>query len=158
MLGLSQAPGDVGGFGPVDAATAADLTALAAADPATRWCLTLTGPNGEAIGHGCAPPGRAPSSRAPSGRARPPDGTPPGHPGPQTPGTPGRPGSIPGTPGSPCAPGSPGTPGSRGAGGADAGGGGPGRWRLALDIEPLAPSRGGAAGPRARLPATCIRR
>ncbi len=82
LLGLSQAPGDVGGFGPVDAATAAELAALAAADPASRWCLTLTGPKGEAIGHGCAPPGRAPS-----GRARPPDGTHPGHPGPGSPGS-----------------------------------------------------------------------
>ena len=48
------------GFGPVDPELARELTALAAGHPASRFCLTVTGADGEAIGHGCIP-GRPPS-------------------------------------------------------------------------------------------------
>jgi len=54
LLGLAQAPGEVGGFGPVDAATTRLLAGAAARHRATRWCLTITGPGGRVIGHGCA--------------------------------------------------------------------------------------------------------
>jgi hypothetical protein len=61
LAGMSAQPGEVAGFGPVDAATARGLAGSAAADPTVRWCLTLTGPDGQVIGHGCAvrrgPPG-----------------------------------------------------------------------------------------------------
>ncbi len=54
-LGLANAPGLVAGFGPVDPPLARHLTALAAAHPAPRWCITLTGEDGRAVGHGCLP-------------------------------------------------------------------------------------------------------
>jgi Domain of unknown function (DUF222) len=59
QLGLAGEPGDVAGFGPVDPALARELTTRAAADPASRFCVTVTGPAGQAIGHGCIP-GRPP--------------------------------------------------------------------------------------------------
>jgi len=66
-LGLTDEPGHVAGFGPVDPVLARQLTTLAATDPASRFCITLTGPDGRAIGHGCIP-------------GRPPDPTRPGSP------------------------------------------------------------------------------
>jgi hypothetical protein len=63
-LGLTNEPGHVAGFGPVDPALARQLTTLAATDPASRFCITLTGPDGRAIGHGCIP-GRPPDLTRP---------------------------------------------------------------------------------------------
>ena len=37
-------PGEMAGYCPVDAPTSRELAGLLAADAATRWCLTLTGP------------------------------------------------------------------------------------------------------------------
>jgi hypothetical protein len=73
-LGLGDQPGHVAGYGPVDPAQARELTALAAGHPASRFCLTVTGAGGQAIGHGCipgrppslGPPGLAPPSLIPS--------------------------------------------------------------------------------------------
>jgi len=79
-LDLSHAPGEVAGFGPLDAWTCRDLAARLSAGPGTRWCVTLTGPDGTAAAHACARAG--PSSR--------PD-----------------PGQSPGSPGSRSSPGSP---------------------------------------------------
>ncbi len=59
-LGAAQAPGEVAGFGPVDADTCRTLGAALAARPGGRWCLTLTDAAGRAVGHGCA-------RRAPAG-------------------------------------------------------------------------------------------
>jgi hypothetical protein len=59
-LGAAQAPGEVTGFGPVDAGTGRTLGAALATRPASRWCLTLTDAAGRAAGHGCA-------RRAPAG-------------------------------------------------------------------------------------------
>jgi hypothetical protein len=53
LLGLADEPGAVAGFGPVDPPLARQLAAAAAADPATRYCVTVTGEDGRAIGHGC---------------------------------------------------------------------------------------------------------
>ena len=44
---------------PVDAVTSRELAGLLAADPATRWCATVTGPGGRAVAHGCARRGPA---------------------------------------------------------------------------------------------------
>jgi hypothetical protein len=52
-FGLAAQPGAVTGFGPVDPAVARELATRAAAHPASRFCLTLTGVGGQAIGHGC---------------------------------------------------------------------------------------------------------
>jgi len=65
-LGQSEVPGDVAGFGLVDAETVRDLLAAAARHPDTRWCLTVLNPDGTAAAHGCAagrhswPPGSGP--------------------------------------------------------------------------------------------------
>jgi hypothetical protein len=59
-LGTSDVPGEAAGYGPLDAFTSRDLAAKMAADRSTRWCLTLTDPDGRAVGHAClrAPPAR----------------------------------------------------------------------------------------------------
>jgi hypothetical protein len=54
-LGLSDDPGVVGGFGPVDPSLARHLVSLGAAHPASRLCITVTGGDGRAVGHGCLP-------------------------------------------------------------------------------------------------------
>ena len=54
-LGLTGTPGVAAGFGPLDGPLARHLTNLAAGDPRTRCCLTLTSPGGQALGHGCLP-------------------------------------------------------------------------------------------------------
>ena len=65
-LGQSEVPGEVVGFGLVDAETSRDLLAAAARHPDTRWCLTALNPDGTAAAHGCAagrhrwPPGSGP--------------------------------------------------------------------------------------------------
>jgi hypothetical protein len=48
------APGEVGGFGLVDADDARALVAAAARHPGTRWCLTALHPDGTAAAHACA--------------------------------------------------------------------------------------------------------
>lgn len=68
MLGLASDPGEVAGFGPVDPALARQLGRLAAAHPATRWCLTVTDDHGQPIGHGCLP-GQQLTSPRPASRA-----------------------------------------------------------------------------------------
>jgi hypothetical protein len=59
-LGLSDVPGEAGGFGALDAGTCRDLTTALAANPATRWCVTLVRPDGRPIAHGCARAGPGP--------------------------------------------------------------------------------------------------
>ena len=52
------------------------MTAAAAAHPGTRWCVTVTGPDGTAAAHGCAPgphpwtPGRTPGPDPPGPAAQ----------------------------------------------------------------------------------------
>ncbi len=70
-LGWSQSPGDVPGFGPLDADDSRALADLLAANPTTKWCLTLTNPDGQPAAHGCARSG--PSSKP--GRTGPPGST-----------------------------------------------------------------------------------
>ncbi len=54
ILGLSDTPGEVAAFGPVDGEVTRDLIHAAGLHPATRWCVTVVGPDGQAAGHGCA--------------------------------------------------------------------------------------------------------
>jgi Domain of unknown function (DUF222) len=70
LLGWSDMPADVGTWGLLDADTVRDLIAAASRHPRTRWCYTLTGPEGEATAHACArgshpwpPPSRDQASR-----------------------------------------------------------------------------------------------
>jgi hypothetical protein len=64
-LGMSQAPGEVPGYGAVDAGSCRDLAGWLAAHPATRWCVTLTDPDGTAVGHACARHGPGPPATTP---------------------------------------------------------------------------------------------
>jgi hypothetical protein len=58
LLGITDAPGELGAFGPVTAHTAREIAAAAVDAPAIRWCVTVTGGDGIPIGHGCARPVR----------------------------------------------------------------------------------------------------
>ena len=80
ILGLCDTPGEVAAFGPVDADVTRDLIRAAGLHPATRWCVTVVSPDGQAIGHGCAH-GRHPAPAfSPNGGTDPPStgGSPPG--------------------------------------------------------------------------------
>ncbi len=65
-LGWTESPGDVPGYGPVDAEDSRTLADLLARDPRNRWCVTLTDPAGHPTAHACArhwppaPPGPPP--------------------------------------------------------------------------------------------------
>jgi hypothetical protein len=59
-LGLSDAPGEASGHGPLDAWTCRDLAARLAAGRGTRWSITLTGPDGRAVAHADARAGPGP--------------------------------------------------------------------------------------------------
>jgi hypothetical protein len=52
-LGWTDSPGDVPGFGPLDAADSRTLAGLLAQGPASQWCVTLTDPAGHPIAHAC---------------------------------------------------------------------------------------------------------
>jgi Domain of unknown function (DUF222) len=54
MLGLSELPGEIHGFGLLDPALARQLAEAAVASSRTEVCVTVTSPEGYAIGHGCA--------------------------------------------------------------------------------------------------------
>jgi Domain of unknown function (DUF222) len=93
-LGWTQAPGDVPGYGPLDAGDSRTLAGQLAASPASRWCLTLTGAGGHPVAHACARHG--PGGPGPSGAPPPPAPAPaiPGpraSPGPRPPATPATP-------------------------------------------------------------------
>ena len=70
-LDLTDAPGEAAALGPLDAWTCRDLAArLTAGGPGTRWCLTLTRPDGTAAAHACArgsPSGNPPARGSPGG-------------------------------------------------------------------------------------------
>jgi Domain of unknown function (DUF222) len=53
-FGWSTAPGQAGGWGLTDPDDTRRLVQAAAQHPRTRWCVTLLGPDGTAIAHGCA--------------------------------------------------------------------------------------------------------
>jgi hypothetical protein len=69
LLGWSDAPAEVAGFGLTGPGDARDLIAAASRHPRSRWCVTVLGSNGEAIAHGCA------SGRHPWTPVNPRDGT-----------------------------------------------------------------------------------
>jgi hypothetical protein len=76
LLGWSNTPAEAAGFGLLDPRQARDLIAAASRHRRTRWCVTVTGENGEAIAHGCARgrhPWDPPGERAGPARAGPDD-------------------------------------------------------------------------------------
>ena len=80
ILGLCDTPGEVAAFGPVDADVTRDLIRAAGLHPATRWCVTVVSPDGQAIGHGCAHGRHQPPAFSPDSGTDPPStgGNPPG--------------------------------------------------------------------------------
>ena len=135
ILGLCDTPGEVAAFGPVDADVTRDLIRAAGLHPATRWCVTVVSPDGQAIGHGCAHGRHQPPAFSPDSGTDPPStgGNPPGGGGspPSTGGSPPGGGSSPpgGGDGPPGRGGGPGGEGPRGGlegGGPGTSGGPPG--------------------------------
>ena len=124
LLDLDGPPGEVAGFGPVDAGTTRALAAAAARHPATRWCVTVTDEAGRVIGHGCRRREHAPAGGAPPGDGPPGDGPPGG----------GHRSDAPCV-GTPCG-GAAG--GGAAGGGAACGDGAPGGRALLIKIDPLA--------------------
>jgi hypothetical protein len=53
-LGASLSPGEITGLGPATARTCQEVADWIAANPGTRWCLTITSAAGHAVAHGCA--------------------------------------------------------------------------------------------------------
>jgi hypothetical protein len=64
LLGLAERPGEGHGLGPLDPGLCRELAVTAAANPHSQLCVTVTGPDGIAIGHGCAHPGRRNAGRS----------------------------------------------------------------------------------------------
>ena len=54
LLGLAERPGEGYGLGPLDPDLCRELAVAAAASSHSLLCVTVTGPDGIAIGHGCA--------------------------------------------------------------------------------------------------------
>jgi hypothetical protein len=54
LLGWSTAPAQAVGWGLLDADETRALIRAASQHPRTRWCFTLTAPDGTAVAHGCA--------------------------------------------------------------------------------------------------------
>jgi len=75
LFGWDTAPTEVGGWGLLDSDETRALVAAASRHPATRWCLTLLGPDGTAAAHGCSP-GQHPWAPEEQ-RGKPPGGRPP---------------------------------------------------------------------------------
>ncbi|HEY4851779.1 MAG TPA: hypothetical protein VII22_13340, partial [Streptosporangiaceae bacterium] len=59
-LDWSQSPGQVPGFGTLDADDSRTIANLLAGHPATQWCITFTDQAGRAVAHGCAKNGPRP--------------------------------------------------------------------------------------------------
>ncbi len=55
-LGVSDAPGNASGYGPLDASDARLLGTALAERADTKWCITLTDAEGRPAAHGCASP------------------------------------------------------------------------------------------------------
>jgi len=54
-VGEPSGPAELPGFGLLDEDDTMDLLTAAGQNPATRWCLTMTGQDGTAAAHGCIP-------------------------------------------------------------------------------------------------------
>jgi hypothetical protein len=54
-LGRPSGPAELPGYGLLDQGDTMDLLQAAGENPASRWCLTVTGPDGTAAAHGCVP-------------------------------------------------------------------------------------------------------
>jgi Domain of unknown function (DUF222) len=64
LFGWDTTPSQAGGWGLLNPAETRDLVGAASMHPQTRWCMTVIGPDGTAVAHGCSP-GQHPWSPAP---------------------------------------------------------------------------------------------
>ena len=64
LLGLAERPGEGHGLGPLDPSLCRELAIAATGSPWTRLCVTVTDPDGIAVGHGCAKPPRSSKPKA----------------------------------------------------------------------------------------------
>jgi hypothetical protein len=71
LFGWDTTPSQAGGWGLLNPAETRDLVGAASMHPQTRWCMTVIGPDGTAVAHGCSP-GRHPWSPAPPDAEAPP--------------------------------------------------------------------------------------
>ena len=67
LLGLAERPGEGYGLGPLDPGLCRELAVTAAASPHSELCVTVTGPDGVAVGHGCARRRRRPAGNPAEG-------------------------------------------------------------------------------------------
>jgi Domain of unknown function (DUF222) len=80
-MGLAAGPGQITGYGPAHADTCRDLATTLTQSPETRYCVTITTPAGQPLGHACTstpPPsgGLAQATPRPSGTGPPGTGPP----------------------------------------------------------------------------------
>jgi hypothetical protein len=54
LFGWDTTPSEADGWGLLDARETQAIVTAAARHPATRWCVTITGPDGTATAHGCS--------------------------------------------------------------------------------------------------------
>ena len=66
LFGWDTTPSQAGGWGLLNPAETRDVVGAASMHPQTRWCMTVIGPDGTAVAHGCSP-GQHPWSPAPPG-------------------------------------------------------------------------------------------
>jgi hypothetical protein len=73
-LGQTNRPGAVAGYGPADAWTCRFLASQLAGQPGTTYCLTVTTPEGQPVGHACTrtPPTSGSPAAEPSSAGSPP--------------------------------------------------------------------------------------
>jgi hypothetical protein len=67
LLGLAERPGEGHSLGPLDPNLCRELALAAIDSPWTQLCVTVTNPDGIAIGHGCARSSRKPRTKPVSG-------------------------------------------------------------------------------------------
>jgi hypothetical protein len=70
LLGLGKRPGESHTLGPLDPDLCRELATAAIGSPWSRLCVTVTDPDGIAIGHGCAKPPRRPRGPKPGTRGQ----------------------------------------------------------------------------------------
>ena len=71
LLDQAERPGEGYGLGPLDPDLCRELAIAATSSPWTQFCLTVTGQDGIAIGHGCARPDRRKARRGAASRGSP---------------------------------------------------------------------------------------
>ena len=107
LFGWDTTPSDAGGWGLLGPGETRDIVRAASMHPQTRWCMTVTGPDGTAIAHGCSPGQHPWTPENPPAPAAPPDPPDPDPPDPDPPAPPRQQNPSPPDPANPPASGAP---------------------------------------------------